>query len=92
MADGSTPSQQFPALGQLDLRSLLHEVVERVESVALLADRLQALLHAVVAIGSQLDLDAVLERITQTAAELATPFPPSITTPGIVTPSALRRT
>jgi signal transduction histidine kinase len=71
MADGSTPSQQFPALGQLDLRSLLHEVVERVESVALLADRLQALLHAVVAIGSQLDLDAVLERITQTAAELA---------------------
>jgi signal transduction histidine kinase len=71
MADRSAPSQPLPALGQLDLRSLLHEVVDRVESVALLADRLQALLHAVVAIGSQLDLDAVLERITQTAAELA---------------------
>jgi signal transduction histidine kinase len=71
VADHSAPSQPLPALGQLDLQSLLHEVVERVESVALLADRVQALLHAVVAIGSQLDLDAVLERIAQTAAELA---------------------
>ncbi len=61
----------LPSLGELELRSLLHEVVERVESVSLLADRLQALLQAVVAIGSQLDLDAVLRRIAETAAELA---------------------
>jgi signal transduction histidine kinase len=50
---------------------LLAEVTERVESVSLLADRLQALLHAVVSIGSQLDLTAVLNRIVETAAELA---------------------
>ena len=58
-------------LGGIDLRSLLAEVSERVESVALLAERLQALLQAVVSIGSQLDLGAVLYRITETAAELA---------------------
>ncbi|HVV77277.1 MAG TPA: GAF domain-containing sensor histidine kinase [Mycobacteriales bacterium] len=63
--------QLLPGLGQLDLKSLLQEVVERVESVSLLADRLQALLQAVVAIGSQLDLAAVLRRIAETAAELA---------------------
>jgi signal transduction histidine kinase len=58
-------------LGQLDLRALIREVVERVEGVALLTDRLQALLQAVVSIGSELDLDAVLRRIAETAAELA---------------------
>src|SRR4051812_47659280 len=58
-------------LGHLDLRALIGEVVERVENVALLADRLQALLQAVVAVGSQLDLSAVLRRIVETAAELA---------------------
>ncbi len=65
------PGGALPGLGQLDLRSLLQEVVERVESVSLLTDRLQALLQAVVAIGSQLDLSAVLRRIVETAAELA---------------------
>ena len=54
------------------------EVTERVESVSLLADRLQALLQAVVSIGSQLDLPEVLHRIVETAAELATlSTPPS---------------
>src|SRR4051794_9518119 len=62
---------QLPGLGALDLHALLAEVTERVESVALLGDRLQALLQAVVSIGSQLDLAGVLYRITQTAAELA---------------------
>src|SRR3954468_9700366 len=61
----------LPGLGALDLRTLLAEVSERVESVALLADRLQALLQAVVSIGSQLELAGVLRRITETAAELA---------------------
>jgi signal transduction histidine kinase len=61
----------LPPLDQLGLRSLLAEVVERVESVAALADRLQSLLQAVVAIGSQLELPEVLHRIVSTAAELA---------------------
>lgn len=65
------PRSPLPAVAQLDLRALVREVVERVESVALLADRLQALLQAVVAIGSQLDLSGVLRRIVETAAELA---------------------
>src|SRR3954447_21704300 len=67
-ADDRAP---LPGLGALDLRSLLAEVTERVESVSLLADRLQALLQAVVSIGSQLDLTEVLNRIVATAAELA---------------------
>ncbi|HET7309846.1 MAG TPA: GAF domain-containing protein [Mycobacteriales bacterium] len=68
-ADESRPT--ISGLGAVDLPALLAEVSERVESVALLAERLQALLQAVVSIGSQLDLGAVLYRITETAAELA---------------------
>jgi signal transduction histidine kinase len=67
--DESRPT--LSGLGGVDLRALLTEVTDRVESVALLAERLQALLQAVVSIGSQLDLGAVLLRITETAAELA---------------------
>ena len=65
------PPEPLPALAGLDLRSLLAEVTERVESVSLLADRIQALLQAVVSIGSQLELSEVLHRIVETAAELA---------------------
>jgi signal transduction histidine kinase len=55
----------------LDLRALLREVTDRVENVALVADRLQDLFHAVVSISSHLDLDGVLLRVVETAAELA---------------------
>jgi signal transduction histidine kinase len=55
----------------LGLRALLQEVVERVEGVALLGDRIQALLEAVMSIGSHLELSEVLRSIAQTAAELA---------------------
>jgi signal transduction histidine kinase len=65
------PAEDFSALTGLHLRALLAEVTERVESVSLFADRLQALLQAVVSIGSQLDLTEVLDRIVETAAELA---------------------
>jgi signal transduction histidine kinase len=63
--------QPLPTLAMLDLRSLLAEVSERVESVTLLADRLQALLQAVVSIGSHLELPTVLSSIAEMAAELA---------------------
>jgi signal transduction histidine kinase len=46
-------------------------MVDRSDDPTPAAERLQALLQAVVAIGSQLDLDAVLRRIAETAAELA---------------------
>ena len=65
------PREPLPTLSTLDLRSLLAEVTDRVESVALLSDRLQALLQAVVSIGSHLELPAVLLSVAETAAELA---------------------
>jgi signal transduction histidine kinase len=64
-------SGALPGLEPLGLRSLLDEVVERVEGVATLADRLQGLLSAVVTISSQLDLDRVLHEIVTTAAHVA---------------------
>jgi two-component system, NarL family, sensor histidine kinase DevS len=62
-----------PASGRdaLGLRTLLQEVVQRVEGVALLVDRIQALLEAVMSIGSHLELSEVLRSIAETAAELA---------------------
>src|SRR3954452_10779665 len=70
-AGGADDSSALPGLEPLGPRSLLDEVVERVEGVATLADRLQGLLSAVVTISSQLDLDKVLDEIVQTAAHVA---------------------
>jgi signal transduction histidine kinase len=67
-SDGSEPTATPDALG---LRALLQEVVERVEGVAQLGDRIQALLQAVMSIGSHLDRAEVLRSIAETAAELA---------------------
>lgn len=69
--DAGASHESWTRLSGLDLHSLLAEVTERVQSVARVADRLQALFGAVVEIGSQLDLAAVLHSIAQTAAELA---------------------
>ncbi len=66
--DGTPPVASLDALG---LRALLQEVVDRVQSVAQLGDRIQALLQAVMSIGSHLDLAEVLRSIAETAAELA---------------------
>src|SRR5213078_3466962 len=69
MTQPGDPSS-LPSLDQLELRGLVAELTQRVEGIASLADRLQGLLHAVVAIGSQLELDEVLHRIVTTAADL----------------------
>src|SRR3954454_15062488 len=68
---GDEERTALSALPGLDLQVLLAEVTDRVGNVARLAEQLQALLQAVVSIGSQLDLPGVLRRITETAAELA---------------------
>jgi signal transduction histidine kinase len=60
-----------PELDDLGLRVLLSEVTDRVEGVARLANRLQGLLQAVVAIGSHLDIATVLHEIVTTAADVA---------------------
>jgi signal transduction histidine kinase len=81
-------SSALPGLEPLGLRTLLDEVVERVEGVATLADRLQGLLSAVVTISSQLDLDRVLHEIVTTAAHVADAEYAAL---GVLTPGGERR-
>lgn len=54
----------------LNLRALLADVTERVESAARLSDRVQSLFQAVLSIGSHLELDEVLQHIVDAAVEL----------------------
>jgi signal transduction histidine kinase len=79
---------RIPELDELGLRGLLSEVTERVEGVALLADRMQGLLQAVVAIGSQLDFASVLREIVATAATVANAQYAAL---GVLDPAAERR-
>ncbi|MCW2723660.1 MAG: sensor signal transduction histidine kinase [Frankiales bacterium] len=60
----------IPALPQLKLEDLLSELQTRLASVLTAQDRVHSLLEAVLAIGSDLDLQAVLRRITEVAATL----------------------
>jgi signal transduction histidine kinase len=57
-------------LPQLRLDDLLSELQVRLEAVLATRDRMRGLLEAVVAIGSGLDLGAMLRRIVQAAVEL----------------------
>jgi signal transduction histidine kinase len=69
--DTSSHDLPLPELDDLGLRVLLSEVTDRVEGVARVANRMQGLLQAVVAIGSHLDIAAVLREIVTTAADVA---------------------
>ena len=88
MTQGTGEPQRPLPLSTLDLRTLLSEVTDRMESVALLSDRLQALLQAVVSIGSHLELPFVLRSVAETAAELADAQYAAL---GVVDPSAESR-
>jgi signal transduction histidine kinase len=57
-------------LPQLKLDDLLGELQARLQTVVSTRDRVQALLQAVVSIGSDLDLETVLKRITEAATTL----------------------
>ncbi|MGH3389590.1 MAG: GAF domain-containing protein [Actinomadura sp.] len=57
-------------LPQLRLDDLLTELQARLETVRATRDRVHALLEAVVSIGSELDLETMLGRITEAAATL----------------------
>jgi signal transduction histidine kinase len=57
-------------LPHLRLDELLGELQVRLEAVVATRDRVHALLEAVVAVGSQLDLETVLRRIVEAAAGL----------------------
>ncbi|MEU5992414.1 GAF domain-containing sensor histidine kinase [Spirillospora sp. NPDC047418] len=57
-------------LPQLQLDDLLTELQTRLEAARATRDRVHALLEAVVSIGSELDLESVLRRITEAATTL----------------------
>jgi len=59
-----------PLLPHLRLDDLLTELQVRLQAVLAARDRVHALLEAVVAVGSQLELEAVLRRIVEVAAGL----------------------
>ncbi|MFI5909840.1 GAF domain-containing protein [Dactylosporangium sp. NPDC051541] len=61
----------MPELKRVDLDALLQELLARVGEVMTSREQLRALLDAVVAIGSDLDLHSTLERIVAAACRLA---------------------
>ena len=63
-------SQDRPLLPHLRLDDLLAELQVRLQAVLSTRDRVQALLEAVVAVGSQLDLEIVLRQIVEAATGL----------------------
>jgi len=64
-------SQSRPLLPHLRLDDLLAELQVRLQAVLSTRDRVQALLEAVVAVGSQLELEVVLRQIVEAATGLA---------------------
>jgi signal transduction histidine kinase len=65
------PSLGLAELSRVHLDELLQELLDRVGEIVASRERLRALLHAVVAIGSDLELRSTLERIGAAACELA---------------------
>ncbi|MER5649291.1 GAF domain-containing sensor histidine kinase [Streptosporangium sp. NPDC002524] len=59
-----------PLIPHMRLDELLEELRERLEAVLATRDRVHALLDAVVAVGSDLDLETMLRRIVETATTL----------------------
>ncbi|MGJ6968262.1 histidine kinase, partial [Streptosporangium sp. G11] len=59
-----------PLIPHMRLDELLEELRERLEAVLATRDRVHALLDAVVAVGSDLDLETMLRRIVETATRL----------------------
>src|SRR6266540_291534 len=67
---GEAPSLHLSPLSRVRLDELLQELLDRVGEVAASRERLQALLDAVVGIGTDLDLHSTLERIVAAACRL----------------------
>src|SRR5437762_4335686 len=64
------PAEPHPVLPQLRLDDLLAELQGRLQAVVNTRDRVHSLLEAVVAVGSNLELEAVLRRIVEAAVTL----------------------
>ena len=65
------PGEPHPILPQLRLDDLLAELQGRLQAVMNTRDRVHGLLEAVVAVGSNLELETVLRRIVEAAVMLA---------------------
>ncbi|GIJ81328.1 Histidine kinase-like ATPase domain-containing protein [Micromonospora phaseoli] len=65
------PSLGLSPLSRVRLDELLQEMLDRVGEVVTSRERLRALLDAVVGIGTDLDLRSTLQRIVQSACDLA---------------------
>ena len=65
------PGEPHPILPQLRLDDLLAELQGRLQAVMNTRDRVHGLLEAVVAVGSNLELETVLRRIVEAAVTLA---------------------
>jgi signal transduction histidine kinase len=69
--DGDSSLPRVTAgLSQLRLRELLTEVQDRIDEIVSTRDRMDGLLEAVLAVSTELELDATLRRIVQAAIEL----------------------
>jgi len=64
------PKDPHPALPQLRLDDLLTELQARLQTVLATRDRVYTLLEAVVAVGTNLDQEAVLKQIVGAAITL----------------------
>ena len=64
------PSEPHPILPHLQLDDLLAELQGRLRAVVATRDRVHGLLEAVLAVGSNLELEAVLRRIVEAAVAL----------------------
>ena len=64
------PANAGPLLPQLRLDDLLAELQVRLAAVVSTRDRIHALLEAVVAIGSNIELDVLLRQIVEAAVTL----------------------
>jgi len=69
-APKAPPLRASASLAGLRLDELLAEVQDRLGEIARTRDRMQGLLDAVLAIGTGLELDGMLRRITRTALQL----------------------
>ncbi|MFE1783674.1 GAF domain-containing protein [Streptomyces sp. NPDC059506] len=67
---GSTEESSQVRLPQLRLDDLLEELQSRIDTARGTWDRLHSLLEAVLSVGSELDLEQVLQRIVEAAATL----------------------
>ncbi len=70
MTEDPQTERLLPSLSNVELRPLMAEVLDRIQTIMSTGDTLRDLLEAVVAVGAQLELPEVLRRIVEAAVRL----------------------